>query len=778
MTITIALVGNPNSGKTTLFNALTGSNQYVGNWPGVTVEKKEGRLKLGCLKLDSSQSATAQTILNKHDEVIITDLPGIYSLSPYTEKEKIARDYLAGWLAGERLTSRPNTSTGKTANRSSDNPASRPDLILNIVDGTNLERNLYLTTQLVELGIPMVVAVNMMDFVEKSGKTVNAQQLGIDLGCPVIEISALKGTGISELMLTAVVASEQAPPVPQHSFSGIVEHTLAHIEEAALHSMPEEKQRWYAVKLFERDEETIERLKISAGLIKHIEQDIKRCEKQLDDDSMSIITHERYAYIDCVVNGCCTVRKPHESTFSNRIDRVVTNRYAALPIFALVMALLFLLAVTLVGAATNAVLNTGIANSWQEATRDFLVSINCADWLQGLILNGIFAGVGAVLSYVPQLLALFLLLAFLESCGYMARVAFILDRLFRRFGLSGKSFVPFLIGAGCGVTGIMAANSIENERDRKMTIITTTFVPCSAKLPIIALIASALFGGAWWVAPSAYFVGIAAIVCSGIILKKTRLFAGETTPFVMELPPYQLPSILAMLRSMGERGWSFIKNAGTIILLASIVVWFTSNFGWDNAGRFGMVAMGDSMLAAVGSAIAWIFAPLGWGDWRSAVAAVAGLLGKENIVSTFAVLYNFGEAADVIGGIDAAGKAGAVLAESSTGTGATGTVSPLAASYTALSAYSFLIFNLLCAPCVAAMSTIWREMKSAAWFWLAVGYQCGFAYVVALCFYQIGSLFAGGSYDLWTGIAVALLVFLLLLLVRPNPKVKQEKQED
>jgi len=698
MSITIALAGNPNSGKTTLFNALTGSNQFVGNWPGVTVEKKEGKLK-------------------GHRNVTVTDLPGIYSLSPYTLEEVVARNYLID---------------------------ERPDVILNIVDATNLERNLFLTTQLTEMGIPVVVALNMMDIVRRSGDKINTAQLSVELGCVVVEIFALKGTGVLEAAEAAIAAAQKAKTLPQHSFSGGVEHTLAHIEEAVLHDLPQEQQRFFAIKLFERDGKITEKLKLSAAQIEHIEEDIQRREEELDDDSESIITAERYGYISSIIKGCVKLKAKGRLSVSDKIDKIVTNRWLALPIFALVMFIVYFVSVTTVGAFvtdwTNEVLFGEII---PPALESGLNAIHCADWLQGLILDGIVAGVGAVLGFVPQMLILFAFLAFLEACGYMARIAFIMDRIFRRFGLSGKSFIPILIGTGCGVPGIMASRTIESDRDRKMTIMTTTFIPCSAKLPIIALIAGALFGGAWWVAPSAYFVGIAAIVCSGIILKKTKLFSGDVAPFVMELPAYHWPTPLNILRSMWERGWSFIKKAGTIILLATIFVWAASSFGWAD-GKFGMTDMNDSLLAMAGGWIAPIFRPLGWGDWKFAVAAITGLIAKENVVGTFGILFGFAEVAE-------SGEE---------------VWSLLAQSFSSLAAYSFLVFNLLCAPCFAAMGAIRREMNSGKWFWIAVGYQCGFAYIVSLCIYQLGLLFAG-HFGVATIAAILILAGFLFLLFRP-----------
>lgn len=701
MTIRIALAGNPNSGKTTLFNALTGSNQYVGNWPGVTVEKKEGRLK-------------------GRGDVLITDLPGIYSLSPYTLEEVVARNYLIN---------------------------ERPDAVLNIIDGTNLERNLYLTTQLAELGIPMVAAVNMMDVVSKNGDKIVASRLAKELGCPVVEMSALKETGIMEAAARAVeLAEKKAPMTPQHSFSGCVEHALAHIEEAALHNMPENQQRWFAIKLFERDDKVIEQLKLSGTIIEHIGRDIEGCEAELGDDAESIITSERYAYIASIIDGCCTRRSLGGLSTSDKIDKVVTNRWLALPIFAAVMFAVYYVSVTTLGTILTDWTNDTLFGEWIiPSAAAGLEAVGCAEWLSGLIVDGIIGGVGAVLGFVPQMLVLFAFLAFLESCGYMARIAFIMDRVFRKFGLSGKSFIPMLIGTGCGVPGIMASRTIENDRDRKMTIITTTFIPCGAKLPIIALIAGALFHGAWWVAPSAYFVGIAAVICSGIILKKTAMFAGDPAPFVMELPSYHMPTLQGVMLSMWERGSSFIKKAGTIILLSTIFVWFAQSFGFADGG-FGMVEdMNDSVLAALGSAIAWIFTPLGWGDWKAAVAAITGLVAKENVVGTFGILYGFGEVAE-------------------DGQEIWGT---LAASFTTLSAYSFLVFNLLCAPCFAAIGAIRREMNNTKWTLFAIGYQTAFAYAVSLCVYQLGSLYAGKGASVWTFAAVALAVMFVYLLLRP-----------
>ena len=819
MSIKIALAGNPNCGKTTLFNALTGSNQFVGNWPGVTVEKKEGRLK-------------------NYKDVTVVDLPGIYSLSPYTLEEVVARNYLID---------------------------ERPDAILNIIDGTNLERNLYLTTQLVEVGIPVVAAVNMMDVVKKNGDKINIANLSKALGCRVYEISALKGTGVTEAAEAAVKAAQSKErSIPQHKFSGSVEHAIAHIEEFLLHDMPEEQQRWYAIKLFERDDKVIEKMGISADKLSHIEQDIKACEKEMDDDAESIITSERYTYIDSIIHDCLKKKSQAGMTVSDKIDKIVTNRILALPIFAIIMWFVYYVSVTTVGTwatdwandgvfgdgwhltgagaysadadefgEASQVVNgfiswaseNGIDTSYVEAALDtesedfseetakaaltefaaqfddsseatYLVedeetlateevtstgadlaealtvceaygyadpdpadygiwvpgipvlvenglnAIGCADWLQGLILDGIVAGVGAVLGFVPQILVLFIFLAFLEACGYMARIAFIMDRIFRKFGLSGKSFIPILIGTGCGIPGIMASRTIENERDRRMTIMTTTFIPCGAKIPFIAMVAGAIFGGASWVAPSAYFLGIAAIICSGIILKKTKIFAGDPAPFVMELPAYHWPTVGNELRSMWQRGRTFIKKAGTIILLSTIVIWFTTYFGFTADG-FRMLSEDEldlSILAAIGNAVAWIFAPLGWGNWQATVAAITGLVAKENIVGTLGILYG----------------------------GAEGTVyATMAASFTALSGYSFLAFNLLCAPCFAAMGAIKREMNNTKWFLGAIGYQCGFAYLVALVIYQLGTLFAGGGFGIFTVAAFAAAALFIYLLFRP-----------
>lgn len=708
MGIKIALAGNPNSGKTTLFNALTGSNQFVGNWPGVTVEKKEGKLK-------------------SNKEAVIMDLPGIYSLSPYTLEEVVARNYLI---------------------------TERPDAILNIVDGTNLERNLYLTTQLMELGIPVVMAVNMMDVVKKSGDVIDTRKLGEKLGCAVVAVSALKGEGIEEAAGKAVKAARAKQAVaPVHEFSQEVEAVLDEIETMLDGDIPEEQKRFYAVKLFERDDKIAEQMKH----VPDVSAVIEKAEKDMDDDSESIITNERYNYITSIIGESLKKANKEKLTTSDKIDRVVTNRWLALPIFAVVMWLVYYVSVSTVGTWATDWANDGVfGEGWKlfglvdvpgipVIVENGLSAVNCAPWLQSLILDGIIAGVGAVLGFVPQMLVLFIFLAFLEACGYMARVAFIMDRIFRKFGLSGKSFIPMLIGTGCGVPGIMASRTIENDRDRKMTIMTTTFIPCGAKLPIIALIAGALFGGASWVAPSAYFVGIAAIICSGIILKKTKMFAGDPAPFVMELPAYHMPTVSNVLRSMWERGWSFIKKAGTIILLSTIFIWFTSSFGFVD-GHFGMVEdLSDGLLASIGRGLAWLFVPLGWGDWKSAVAAITGLVAKENVVGTFGILYGFAEVAE-------------------DGAEVWGT---LAASMTAVAAYSFLVFNLLCAPCFAAMGAIKREMNNAKWFWFAIGYQTILAYAVSLCVYQFGSLFTGGGFGIGTAAAVIVLIGFLYLLFRP-----------
>ena len=784
MDLRIALAGNPNSGKTTLFNALTGSNQFVGNWPGVTVEKKEGKLK-------------------GHDGVIITDLPGIYSLSPYTLEEVVARNYLIG---------------------------TRPDAILNIIDGTNLERNLYLTTQLTELGIPVVLAVNMMDVVRKNGDKIDVAELSRQLGCPVVEISALKGDGVKEAAETAIKAAKGGKTIPMHKFSGPVEHAIAHIEEAAVHTLPEEQQRWYAVKVFERDDKVLESLNIPEDVKAHIEQDIEAAEKELDDDAESIITNERYVYIAEVIKACYKKKNAGALTSSDKIDKIVTNRWLGLPIFAAVMFLVYWIAMVAVGAPATDWANDGlfgdgwhlfgigsaayneVAEQYGDASaivdgydayveengaapegeftyevedeetleiteetatlKDYekalatldeigeepdpadygvwvpgipalignaLEAAGAAEWLSGLILDGIVAGVGAVLGFVPQMLVLFLLLAFLEACGYMARIAFVLDRVFRKFGLSGKSFIPMLIGVGCGVPGVMASRTIENERDRRMTIMTTTFIPCGAKVPFIAMIAGAIFGGSAWVSTSAYFIGMAAIVISGIMLKKTKMFAGDPAPFVMELPAYHWPTLGNVLRSMWERGWSFIKKAGTIILLSTIFVWFTTYFGWVD-GQFQMLSEDQidySILAAIGGAICWIFAPLGWGNWQATVASITGLVAKENIVGTLGILYGAGE----------------------------GTVwQHIGAAFTPITGYSFLVFNLLCAPCFAAIGAIKREMNNAKWTWFAIGYQCVFAYAVALMINQFGGLFTGSVSVIGLIAALLVLAFIIYML--------------
>ena len=715
MSIKIALAGNPNCGKTTLFNGLTGSNQFVGNWPGVTVEKKEGKLK-------------------GNKDVIIMDLPGIYSLSPYTLEEVVARNYLI---------------------------TERPDAILNIVDGTNLERNLYLTTQLMELGIPVLMAVNMMDIVQKNGDQININALSKKLGCPVVEISALKGSGIMEAANKAVELARGGQKVSSvHRFGSDVESVLEEIAGCLGNEIPEEQKRFYAIKLFERDDKIAARM----STVPNVESLIKRTEDAMDDDAESIITNERYTYITSIISGCYVKKNKQKLSTSDRIDHIVTNRWLALPIFAVVMWVVYYVSVTTVGTWATDWANDGVfGDGWSlfgmevpgipVLVEGFLTSVGCADWLSSLILDGIVAGVGAVLGFVPQMLVLFIFLAFLEACGYMARVAFIMDRIFRKFGLSGKSFIPMLIGTGCGVPGIMASRTIENDRDRKMTIMTTTFIPCGAKLPIIALFAGALFGGASWVAPSAYFVGIAAIICSGIILKKTKMFAGDPAPFVMELPAYHMPTVINVLRSMWERGWSFIKKAGTVILLSTIFVWFTSSFGFVD-GHFGMVEdLSDGLLASIGQAIAWIFAPLGWGNWQAAVAAITGLVAKENVVGTFGILYGFAEVAED--------------GEEIWGT--------LAQSFTTVSAYSFLVFNLLCAPCFAAIGAIKREMNNAKWTWFAIGYQTLLAYGVSLCIYQLGTWFTSGSFGIGALVALLLVALFIYLMVRPYKESKSLK---
>ena len=711
MSVKIALAGNPNCGKTTLFNALTGSNQFVGNWPGVTVEKKEGKLK-------------------GHKDVTIMDLPGIYSLSPYTLEEVVARNYLIN---------------------------ERPDAIINIVDGTNIERNLYLSTQIMELGIPVVMAVNMMDLVEKAGDKIHTDKLSKLLGCEVVEISALKGTGIQKAAEKAISLAERKNEVtPVHEFDSKVEDAITAVGTMLGMDIPEAQKRFFAIKLLEKDDKIKEQMKS----VPDVSAEIKTLEDAFDDDTESIITNERYVYISSIIGKCVTKGQKGGMTVSDKIDRIVTNRWLALPIFAVVMFIVYYVSITTVGGFltdwTNDVLFGDII---PPAIEKALVAVNCADWLQGLILDGIVAGVGAVLGFVPQMLVLFIFLAFLEGCGYMARVAFIMDRIFRKFGLSGKSFIPMLIGSGCGVPGIMASRTIQSDRDRKMTIMTTTFVPCGAKLPIIALIAGAFFNNAGWVAWSAYFVGVAAIICSGIILKKTKMFSGEPAPFVMELPAYHMPTVGNVLRSMWERGWSFIKKAGTIILLSTIVLWFLMSFGWVD-GKFGMLEaeqLNDSILASIGNVIAPIFAPLGWtkaGEgWKMAVAAITGLIAKENVVATFGMLFGFAEVAE--NGSEIWGNLAQVM--------------------TPIAAYGFLVFNLLCAPCFAAMGAIKREMNNAKWFWFAIGYQCGLAYIVSLCIYQFGTLFTGGGFGLWTVVAVVLLIAFLYMLFRPYKESKSLK---
>ena len=740
--IRIALAGNPNCGKTTLFNALTGSNQFVGNWPGVTVEKKEGRIK-------------------NHKDVIITDLPGIYSLSPYTLEEVVARNYLI---------------------------EERPDVILNIVDGTNLERNLYLTTQLVELGIPVVIALNMMDLVRKNGDTINVQELSREIGCRIVEISALKGDGVDEVAEAAIQAAKGTKTIPQHTFSGAVEHALAHIEEMTVHGLPEEQQRWYAIKLFERDEKVLEKLNLSKETLAHIESDIQAAEKELDDDAESIITNERYIYIAELMKGCYKKQRKGELTQSDKIDQVVTNRILGLPIFAGVMFLVYWIAMGPFGSFLTDWTNDVFGGEWlTEGSRAIMENLGASDWLTGLVSDGIFAGVGAVLGFVPQMLVLFLMLCILEDCGYMARIAFIMDRIFRRFGLSGKSFIPMLVGMGCGVPGVMASRTIENERDRRMTIMTTTFIPCGAKMPIIGLIAGALFGGSGLVATSAYFIGIGAIIVSGIMLKKTKMFAGDPAPFVMELPAYHAPSVTNVLRGTWERGWSFIKRAGTVILLSSIVIWFLSSFGSVN-GQFGMTEalfedetvatdeyildladrmgiseeevtpMDASVLAGVGNAVSPVFRPLGFGSWKPTVATVTGLVAKEEVVGTFGVLYNY----DDNDGEDELTEEGEqiwpLVQED---------FNSISGGHGKLAAYAFMIFNLLCAPCFAAIGAIKREMNSRKWTWFAILYQCGFAYVVGLITFQLGKLFAGGVNPVGLVIAFILLAALVFQLFRP-----------
>ena len=713
MSVKIALAGNPNSGKTTLFNALTGSNQFVGNWPGVTVEKKEGKLK-------------------GHKDVVIMDLPGIYSLSPYTLEEVVARNYLIG---------------------------ERPDAIINIVDGTNIERNLYLTTQIMELGIPVIMAVNMADLLEKNGDKIHLNKLSEKLGCEVVSISALRGTGIKEAAEKAVkLANARKVIEPAHEFSAKAEEIISAVENRLTGIVPAEQERFFAIKLLEKDDKIASQMKSAPD----VSAEIKEMEDAFDDDTESIITNERYVYISSIIGDCVTKNRAKEMSTADKIDRIVTNRWLALPIFAVIMWIVYYVSVTTVGSILTDWTNDTLFGEWIiPAAQSFFEGIGCADWLTGLIVDGIISGVGAVLGFVPQMLVLFFFLAILESCGYMARVAFIMDRIFRKFGLSGKSFIPMLIGTGCGVQGVMASRTIENDRDRKMTIMTTTFIPCGAKLPIIALIAGAIFNGASWVAPSAYFVGIAAIICSGIILKKTKMFAGDPAPFVMELPAYHMPTAGNVLRSMWERGWSFIKKAGTIITLSTIVVWFLLNFGWVN-GHFGMLnfdglegaameaAQAECILAKIGNLIAWIFTPLGWGNWKMAVAAITGLVAKENVVGTFGQLFGFAEVAE--DGTEIWGQ--------------------LAGSMTVAAGYSFLVFNLLCAPCFAAMGAIKREMNNAKWFWFAIGYQCGLAYIVSLCIYQIGTLAMGGGFGLGTIVAFILILGFVYLLFRPYKESK------
>ena len=712
MAVKIALAGNPNCGKTTLFNALTGSNQFVGNWPGVTVEKKEGKLK-------------------GHKDVVIMDLPGIYSLSPYTLEEVVARNYLIG---------------------------DRPDAILNIVDGTNIERNLYLSTQLMELGIPVIMAINMMDLVEKNGDKIHIDKLSKKLGCEVVEISALKGTGIQKAAEKAVALAQQKKNmVPVHEFSKDAEEVITEVENKLTGIVAEDQKRFFAIKLLEKDDKIKEQMKS----VPDVSNEIKEMEDRFDDDTESIITNERYVYISSIIGECISKSSKEKLTTSDKIDRIVTNRWLAIPIFAVVMFLVYYVSVTTIGSILTDWTNETLFGEWIiPGAQSLFENIGCADWLTGLIVDGVISGVGAVLGFVPQMLVLFLFLAFLESCGYMARVAFIMDRVFRKFGLSGKSFIPMLIGSGCGVPGVMASRTIENDRDRKMTIMTTTFIPCGAKLPIIALIAGAFFNNAGWVAWSAYFVGVAAIVCSGIILKKTKMFAGDPAPFVMELPAYHWPTVGNVLRSMWERGWSFIKKAGTIITLSTIILWFLMNFGWTDAG-FGMLsfdglegaaleaAQAECILAKIGSAIGWIFTPLGWtqrgNGWKMAVAAISGLIAKENVVATFGMLFGFAEVAE--DGTEFWGNLAAVM--------------------TPVAAYGYLVFNLLCAPCFAAMGAIKREMNNTKWFWFAIGYQCGLAYVVSLCIYQIGTLITTGTFGIGTVVAFILVIGLLYLLFRP-----------
>lgn len=713
MGIKIALAGNPNCGKTTLFNALTGSNQYVGNWPGVTVEKKEGKLK-------------------KRNDVIVTDLPGIYSLSPYTIEEIVARDYLV---------------------------EEKPDAILNIVDGTNIERNLYLTTQLIELGIPVVIAINMMDIVEKNGDKIRIDELSRLLRCKVVEISALKGTGIADAVNAAIDAANQPPLIPRHCFSGVVEHALAHIEEAAVHDMPAAQQRWYAVKIFEGDPRVLEQIKLDSFILEHIRDDIRAAEEELDDDAESIIINERYVYIDSVIKKAYKKANAGRLSTSDKIDKIVTNRWLGLPIFALIMFLVYYVSMSTVGGIATDWVNEVVFGSvddggWIPTLFDrLLTSIGCADWLYSLIIDGIIAGVGSVLGFVPQMFVLFIFLAFLEGCGYMSRVAFVMDKIFRNFGLSGKSFIPMLIGTGCGVPGIMASRTIENERDRRMTIMTTTFIPCSAKMPIIGLIAGACFGESGFVATSAYFIGVAAVIISGIILKKTKIFSGEPSPFVMELPAYHLPTAKSVFSSMWERGWSFVKKAGTVIALSTIVIWFLQAFTFEG-GLHMTDDMDSSILAYIGKAFSWIFVPLGWGGWKTAVSTLTGLIAKENVVSSFGILYHFtGELSENGSEIWAAFSQN---------------LSELSGGHPALAAYSFLIFNLLCAPCFAAIGAIKREMNNSKWTLFAIAYQCGFAYLISLIVFQFGCLFAGDVNVIGIIAAAASLAVIIYMLVRKN----------
>ena len=708
MSIRIALAGNPNCGKTTLFNALTGSNQYVGNWPGVTVEKKEGKLK-------------------KNSDVIITDLPGIYSLSPYTLEEVVARNYLIN---------------------------ERPDAILNIVDGTNLERNLYLTTQLMELGIPVIVAINMMDVVRKNGDKINTEQLSRELGCKIVEISALKGESIEEAAKAAIEAAKSSKPVPLHTFSGTVEHAIAHIEEAAVHGLPEEQQRWYAVKIFERDEKVLETLKLDASVKEHIEADITAVEDAMDDDAESIITNERYVYIGGLMKNCYKKKSAGKLTVSDKIDKIVTNRILALPIFVLMMWLVYKISIGTIGDWTVGFMNDTLFGEWIiPAVTSGLESLGIAGWLVSLVADGIVGGVGAVLGFVPQMMILFLLLALLEDCGYMARIAFIMDRIFRKFGLSGKSFIPMLVATGCGVPGIMASRTIEQDRDRKMTIMTTGFIPCGAKMPIVGLIAGALFGGSAWIATSAYFIGVAAVIISGILLKKTKPFAGDPAPFVMELPAYHAPVAGNVLRATWERGWSFIKRAGTVIVAASVVIWVLNSLSFE--GGFHYIteeAGGASILEVIGTPIAFLFKPLGFGNWQAAVATILGLVAKEEVVGTFGTLSSMANADLAMEG-DAAMYA---------------TIAKEFFGNNGLAGFSFMIFNLLCAPCFAAMGAIKREMNNAKWTWFAIGYMCAFAYAISLIVYQLGAWFIGGGNIIGTIVAVIVLAYLCYMLFRKN----------